>query len=254
MEGLTLDSKQDDPPLEVDTLIWLLPLSVPLSPSPTAEDGRLDMVGRFPEDERFLVNEALLPAPILSFWYSMGDWSAAVTHRTQRSCSRRVLTKTAELRLRLLTVEELVLVVQEHLNVSHPDLLDVHVGGLQGETLRRAATRQDELTRIVIHAVLQAQVGHLPGTKRPASWQYNRTRVKCAFLNVLYLNTLLELVSRSGRPFPEQLAENNDLLEEEDPPLFGAGQDAGVLLRYKEGLLLQQFALTGQFALQMNSR
>lgn len=81
MEGLTLDSKQDDPPLEVDTLIWLLPLSVPLSPSPTAEDGRLDMVGRFPEDERFLVNEALLPAPILSFWYSMGDWSAAVTHR-----------------------------------------------------------------------------------------------------------------------------------------------------------------------------
>lgn len=70
----------------------------------------------------------------------------------------------AELRLRLLTIEELVLVVQEHLDVSHPDLLDVHVGGLQGETLRRAAARQDELTGIVIHAVLQAQVGHLPGT------------------------------------------------------------------------------------------
>lgn len=69
----------------------------------------------------------------------------------------------------------------------------------------------------------------------------------------VYLNALLELVSRSGRAFPEQLAENNDLLEEEDPPLFGAGQDAGVLLRDEEGLLLQQFALTGQFALQMRN-
>lgn len=70
----------------------------------------------------------------------------------------------------------------------------------------------------------------------------------------MYLNALLELVSRSGRPFPEQLAENHYLLKEEDAALFGAGQDAGVLLCYKEGLLLQQFALTGQFALQMNQR
>lgn len=68
----------------------------------------------------------------------------------------------------------------------------------------------------------------------------------------MYLDALLELVSRGGRAFPEQLAEDHDLLEEEDPPLFGAGQDAGVLLCYEEGLLLQQFALTGQFALQMN--
>lgn len=71
--------------MEVDTLIWLLPLSAPFSPSPTAEDGRLDMAGRFPEDERFLVSEALLPAPILSFWYSMGDWSAAAAHRAKVS-------------------------------------------------------------------------------------------------------------------------------------------------------------------------
>lgn len=71
----------------------------------------------------------------------------------------------ADVRPRLLTIQELALVIQEHLNVSHPDLLDVHVGSLQGETLRRAATRQDKLTRIVIHAVLQAQVGNLPRTK-----------------------------------------------------------------------------------------
>lgn len=70
----------------------------------------------------------------------------------------------------------------------------------------------------------------------------------------VYLNALLELVSRSGRAFPEQLAENNNLLKEEDAPLFGAGQDAGVLLCYEEGLLLQEFALAGQFALQMNGR
>lgn len=59
-----------------------------------------------------------------------------------------------------------------------------------------------------------------------------------AFQNIPYLDALLELVSRSGRPFPKQLAENYNLLKEEDPPLFGAGQDAGVLLCYKEGLLL----------------
>lgn len=82
LQELTLESKHDEPPLEVDTFIWLLPLSVSLSPSPTAEDGRLweDMVGRFPEDERFLLREELLPAPLFSFWYSMGDWRATITH------------------------------------------------------------------------------------------------------------------------------------------------------------------------------
>lgn len=65
----------------------------------------------------------------------------------------------------VLTIKELALVIQEHLNVSHPDLFDVNVGSLQGEPLRRAATRQDEFTRVVIHTLLQAQVGHLPGTK-----------------------------------------------------------------------------------------
>lgn len=78
---LTLESKHDGPPLDVDTFIWLLPLSASLSPSPTAEDGRLlceDEVGRFPEAERFLVSEELLPAPLFSFWYSMGDWRAAI--------------------------------------------------------------------------------------------------------------------------------------------------------------------------------
>ena len=62
-----------------------------------------------------------------------------------------------------LTRQEVALSIQDLLDVSDPDLLDVDVGGLQGEALRRAATRQDELTGIVVHAVLQTQVGHLWG-------------------------------------------------------------------------------------------
>lgn len=83
LQELTLETKHDEPPLEVDTFIWLLPLSASLSPSPTAEDGRLwdDGVGRFPEDERFLVSEELPPPPPFSFWYSMGDWRATITQR-----------------------------------------------------------------------------------------------------------------------------------------------------------------------------
>lgn len=67
-----------------------------------------------------------------------------------------------------------------------------------------------------------------------------------------YLDALLELVSRCGRSFPEQLTEDDNLLKEENSPFFGARQDAGVLLCNKEGLLLQQFALTGQFTLRRN--
>lgn len=65
-----------------------------------------------------------------------------------------------------------------------------------------------------------------------------------------YLDALLELVSGCGRSFPEQLTEDDDLLKQKDSTFFGAWQDAGVLLRHKEGFLLQQFSLTGQFTLQ----
>lgn len=62
-----------------------------------------------------------------------------------------------------LTRQEVALSVQEFLNVSNPNLLDVDVGSLQGKTLRRPTTRQDELTGIVIYTVLQTQVGYLWG-------------------------------------------------------------------------------------------
>lgn len=63
----------------------------------------------------------------------------------------------------ILTRQEVALSVQDLLNVSDPDLLDVNVGGLQGQTLRRAAAGEHKLTGVVVHTVLQAQVGHLPG-------------------------------------------------------------------------------------------
>lgn len=68
-----------------------------------------------------------------------------------------------------------------------------------------------------------------------------------------YLNALLELVPGRGRAFPEQLAEDDDLLKEENASFFGARQDAGVLLCHEEGFLLQQFALAGQFTLRVDT-
>lgn len=62
-----------------------------------------------------------------------------------------------------LTRQEVVLGVQKFLNVSDPNLLDVDVGSLQGDPLWRATTRQDELTGIIVHTVLQTQEGHLRG-------------------------------------------------------------------------------------------
>lgn len=87
-QELTLESKHDVPPLEVDIFIWLLPLSGSFSPSPTAEEGRLwdDRAGRLPEDERFLVREELVPAPLLFLWCSMGDWRATIMYKTQIEC------------------------------------------------------------------------------------------------------------------------------------------------------------------------
>ena len=38
----------------------------------------------------------------------------------------------------------------------------------------------------------------------------------------LYLDALLELVARCGRALAQELTEDDDLLEEEDPPLFAA--------------------------------
>lgn len=53
MQRLTLDSKQEELPLEVDTFKGLFSLK------PRAEDGRLweDEDGRFPDDEDRLIRE-----------------------------------------------------------------------------------------------------------------------------------------------------------------------------------------------------
>lgn len=60
-----------------------------------------------------------------------------------------------------LTWQEVALSIQDFLDVSDPDLLDVDVGSLQGEALRRAATQQHKLTGIVIRTLRQTQEGYL---------------------------------------------------------------------------------------------
>ena len=68
------------------------------------------------------------------------------------------------------------------------------------------------------------------------------------------LDALFELVARGGRAFPQKLTEDDNLLKEEDAALFTAGQDARILLRHIEGLLLQQLSLARQLPLVERQR
>lgn len=65
-----------------------------------------------------------------------------------------------------------------------------------------------------------------------------------------HLDAVLKLVSRVIGAFAQQFAENDNLLEQEDPALFASRQDASVLLPNAEGLLLKQLSLRRQFSLQ----
>lgn len=139
LQRLTLGSKHDEPPLEVEIFIWLLPLSASLSVSPTADEGRLwDDTGRLPEAELLLFKEELAPPPLR--WYSMGDWRAVKAQRQNmdhHQDKRTLLLQEVHLcRMCFLTGQEVALSVQDFLDVSDPDLLNVDVGCLQGEALR----------------------------------------------------------------------------------------------------------------------
>lgn len=61
MQELTVGSKQDEPPLEVDSFNGLFPGSMSFSLKPRAEDGRLreDEDGLLPDEAR-LIREELL--------------------------------------------------------------------------------------------------------------------------------------------------------------------------------------------------
>lgn len=64
------------------------------------------------------------------------------------------------------------------------------------------------------------------------------------------LDAVLELVSRIVGSFAQEFAEDDDLLEQENPALFAAGKNSAVLLPHAEGLLLQQLTLRGQLPLR----
>lgn len=95
----------------------------------------------------------------ISFKWICGKRSK-VTSWAMRS---KVMCQMKMFSVYFLTRQKIVLGVQKLLNVSNPNLLDVDIGGLQGETLWWPATRQDELTGIVVHTVFQTQEGYLWG-------------------------------------------------------------------------------------------
>lgn len=69
-------------------------------------------------------------------------------------------------------------------------------------------------------------------------------------MNQANLDAVLVLVSRVVGAFPQQLAEDDDLLEQENSALFTARQNSSVLLPDAEGLLLQQLPLRRQLPLE----
>lgn len=68
---------------------------------------------------------------------------------------------------------------------------------------------------------------------------------------VSHLDAVLELVSRVVGTFSQELAEDDDLLKEENTALFTARQNPAVLLPHTEGLLLQQLPLRRQLPLDI---
>lgn len=67
-----------------------------------------------------------------------------------------------------------------------------------------------------------------------------------------YLDAVLEQIawSREALFLIQWLTEDDDLLEEEDTPLLGPGQEAGVLIRHQERVLEEEPALSYNFALK----
>ena len=67
-----------------------------------------------------------------------------------------------------------------------------------------------------------------------------------------YLDTVLEQESWHGEAlfFIQRLAENDDLLEAEHPPLFAARQQPRVLVRDQERVLQEQLALGHDLTLE----
>lgn len=71
-----------------------------------------------------------------------------------------------------------------------------------------------------------------------------------------YLDAVLKQESRQGEAlfFIKWFAENDDLLEEENPPLFAARQKARVLVCDQECVLQEQLALGNNFTLERGQR
>lgn len=73
---------------------------------------------------------------------------------------------------------------------------------------------------------------------------------------VTHLDAVLEDVSRERETFlpVDRLAEDYQLLEEEDPSFLCSGEEAAVLLGDSEGVLLEQFSLRRDLPLAPRQR
>lgn len=71
-------------------------------------------------------------------------------------------------------------------------------------------------------------------------------------MRLIYLDAVFESVTRQQEAlfFVNWLTEDNQLLEEEDPPLPGSGHEARFLLTDGEGILLKQLPLSCDFTLK----
>lgn len=85
-----------------------------------------------------------------------------------------------------------------------------------------------------------------------STWAPEKTLHYPSSKNAQYLDTVLKQESWHGEAlfFVKRLTENDNLFEEEDPPLFAARQKSRVLVCDQECVLQEQLALGNNFTLK----
>lgn len=115
---------------------------------------------------------------------------------------------------------------------------------------------QHQAARLLLRGLLHSQTADLErwggGTSQDTRSNNGTTRRRGQRAGPeAHLDAVFEGVPRQGETFllVDGLAENDQLLEEEHPPLSGSGRDGGVLLADEEGVLLEQLSLRGDLTL-----
>lgn len=104
---------------------------------------------------------------------------------------------------------------------------------------------QHQAARLLLRGLLHSQTADLGGTQDACSNNGTTRRRGRRAGPEAHLDAVFEGVPRQGETFllVDGLAENDQLLKEEHPPLSGSGRDGVVLLADEEGVLLEQLSL-----------